>query len=562
MLISLQVKNLALIDECEIFFQEGLNILSGETGAGKSIIIGSINLALGAKAGKELIRTGAEYALVELVFQVNNEYTRKLIKDMDLCIEEDGILIIQRKIMDNKTLCKVGGESVGLRQCRELATLLIQIYGQHEYQTLLDKKNYLEIIDSFADKRINDVKNSIKKIFFDLNNCLSKLDELAIDENEKNREIELITYEINEIEDVDIKIGEDTLVEKEYRRMTNSNCIRESFSNAYNKIAGSEGINDLIGVTAKSLIAASKYDEEVLEFVELSNEVEELTCELERRMRDYFDSIEYNEKEFIECERRLNTINHLKSKYGDSVEKIYEYKDRIATRLQSLYDIEANRNELASRCDELRGELDNYCYDANMLRNNAKCVLENEFINSLMELNFIQVNFEINITKKANPDINGYDEVEFMISTNVGEQLRPISKVASGGELSRMMLALKTIMADKGYINTFVFDEIDAGVSGKTAWKLASKLANLASGSQIICITHLPQIASMADYHLKIEKYVKEDKTIVGINPLSEDEQINEIARLLGSDEITDTSILNAEELKKRANEIKYANNL
>ena len=557
MLISLNIKNLALIDGMEVNFHEGLNIISGETGAGKSIIINSINLALGERVDKDIIRNGAEYALIELVFQIKSPETIECIKKMDFVIDEDGILIIQRKIMTNRSLFKVGGENVSLKQCKELASLLIQIYGQHEHQTLLVKKNYLSILDEYAGEEIVDVLNDIKREYTKLNEYISKLNEIEIDEQSKNREVEFLEFEIKEIEDAALKLGEDDLIEKDYSKMLNSSKIRDSINLAYEYLSDNSGITDSLSKVIKELNYANRFDEVIDSFLSQAMELESLVNDLNHDISSYINDLEFDEEEFAQCEMRLNLINRLKSKYGKTIQEIIDYQVKQNERLKVLSDLDEYREELNNKIELTKKKLYKHCEDANEIRTRAKELLQTDLTNALLELNFRQIDFQIDIVRKLDIGINGFDEVDFLISTNIGEKARPISQIASGGELSRIMLGLKTIMANKGQINTFVFDEIDAGISGKTAWQVGKKLALLAKENQIICITHLPQIAAMSDYHMRIEKVSKDDITKVNIVQLDEEATINEIARLVGGDVINDAILTNARELRRQAKKLK-----
>ena len=559
MLLSLHVKNLALIDEEEVLFEEGLNILTGETGAGKSIVIGSVNLALGAKADKDLIRTGAEYALVELVFQVNKEQ-EKLLKGLDYFPEEDGTLIIQRKIMPSRSVCKVCGETVGTKQLREIAEILIDIHGQHEHQTLLQKKKHKEILDDFAGGRAFDLKNKIRENYKELVSLQKELEEMAGDETAREKEAALLGFEVKEIEEASLVSGEDEELEQLYRKMVNSRKIKEAVSDAY-RMTGyeiGEGAGEFLGRALRELKNVSSFDHDLSELEAQLQDIDNLLNDFNRAISGYMEELEFDGEDFAKTEERLNLVNHLKSKYGNNIEEILAYKAQGEERLNLLENYETYRLETVQRIESARGDLQELCGQLSDVRQKKAKELGKLLKQALSELNFEQVRFEIQV--RPCPEMlasDGYDDVEFMISTNKGEKLKPLSQVASGGELSRIMLAFKTVLADKDDIQTLIFDEIDTGISGKTAWRVSEKMGILGRNHQIICITHLPQIAAMSDVHFLIEKNAKKDRTVTTIRKISEEDDLRELARMLGGAEITEAALQNAKEMKELARNTK-----
>ena len=560
MLISLHVKNLALIDETEVFFKKGLNILTGETGAGKSIIMGSVNLALGAKADKTLIRSGAEYALVELVFRTDSKEQEQILAEMDIPLEDDGMVIIMRKLMPERSLCKVNGVTVSQRQLKELASLFINIHGQHDNKDLLNVKRYSQILDEYSGEKLGNIKEKLKTVYAEYKKVCKELDESVVDEKEKAREISLITYEIEEIENAALKTGEDEDLEEQYRRMVNSKKIAENVSIAYDctGYTGRNAAGDSIGRAVRELKQAASYDEKVQELAEQLEEIDNLLNDFNRSLVDYQDSLEFEPGEFDLVERRLNLYNHLKDKYGNTVEEIFEYKEEKEARLQQLADYENYISNLENEKRKKYEQVIGFCKELSDCRKENAVQLQDKLKNALMDLNFLSVELEIPVTPDEQAVSNdGYDDVDFIISLNPGEPMKSISKVASGGELSRIMLALKSVMADKEDIGTLIFDEIDAGISGKTAWKVSEKMAVLGKEHQLICITHLPQIAAMADAHFMIEKSAKEGRSVTEIFELKEQQILEEIARLLSGTEVTEAVIGNAKELKDLATKTK-----
>lgn len=555
MLVSLYVKNLALIDETEVYFGNGLNILTGETGAGKSIIIGSVNLALGAKAEKEMIRTGADYALVELVFQVEKEKQLEEIRKLELPVEEDGTVILQRRIMPGKSLCKVGGETVSIRQVRALAEILIDIHGQHEHQSLLKAARQLEILDEYAKEELGVPMKKLKECYEKYREAVKQLSAEDVDEETRKREASLAAFEVQEIEEASPETGEDTELEKTYRKLVNSQKIQEAVMRAH-QLSGYEngGAGDVIGRAVKEIRAAASYDEALQNFEAQLLDIDSLLNDYNRAAADYLSGLEFDGELFAKVEKRLDLLNHLKAKYGNTVEDILAYQEKMQQKLEKYQNYDLYRQELVRKEAALKEELLTLCEKVSKIRKKSAGNLAKSMKKALEDLNFIDVAFEIHVDSdedKIGPD--GYDQTAFMISTNPGEALRPLSQVASGGELSRIMLALKTVLADKDEIETLIFDEIDTGISGKTAWKVSEKMGILGQKHQLICITHLPQIAAMADTHFQIEKTVTKERTVTTIRGQEEEESVEELARMLGGASITENVLNNAREMKELA---------
>lgn len=555
MLISLHVKNLALIKETEVSFKEGLNILSGETGAGKSIIIGSINLALGARADKDMIRTGAEYALVELIFQVTDEEVLSTIRHLEIPVEEDGIIIIQRKLQATRSICKICGETATTKQLKELSELLIDIHGQHEHQSLLYKKNHLSILDSFAGEDLLAAKQELKQVYQTYASLQKELETLGVDEGVKAKELSLAEFEYQEIEDARLVPGEDEELETAYRRMSNSRQIVEAASKVY-QLTGTgdeQTAADAVGRAVRELHMIEGYDSKAAELaLELAN-IDNLLSDFNRNIAEYLSDMEFDGQTFADTEERLNLLNHLKLKYGGTIEKVLAYQKEVEGKIEKLQNADAYKLELENKLNTTVKELQKLCEKASAIRAKEAKKLSSDMVQALTDLNFLEVQFEIQVRQKEEYSSIGFDDVEFMISTNPGESLKSLGNVASGGELSRIMLAIKTVLASRDKIPTMIFDEIDTGISGKTAWKVSEKLGALSAGHQIICITHLPQIAAMADSHFRIAKQAVDHATVTGITQLEDREVVEELARLLGGEEITDTVRENAKELLQTA---------
>lgn len=556
MLLSLHVKNLALIDETEVFFGEGLNILSGETGAGKSIIIGSVNLALGAKADKDMIRAGADYALIELVFQVDEAALQKRILEMELPLEDDNTLIIQRKIQPARSVCKVNGETVTAKQVKELAEILIDIHGQHEHQSLLHKRKHLEILDEFSGEKLAGKKEILRVDYKQYEALRKELEESAMDEEARKRELSLAEFEAKEIEEAALIRGEDEELEKMYRRMVNGQKIMEALSVAYSCCSSEseQGAANQIGRAIREIRSVVSLDEDIEPIQNMLDDIDSMLNDLNHSLSRMMEDMEFDEQQFRQTEERLNLLNHLKSKYGKSIDDVIAYGDAVREKLEKLSDYELYREQLEKRANSALEKVLGDCAECSSIREKNAVSLAKQMKEALVDLNFLDVRFEIQVRPdKGNIHADGFDEVEFMISTNPGESIKPLGMVASGGELSRIMLALKTVLAKKDRTDTLIFDEIDAGISGKTAWKVSEKLGILGKEHQVICITHLPQIAAMADNHFLIEKTTDKEKTTTTIREVKEEESTKELARLLGSETITETALSNARELKEMA---------
>ena len=528
MLVSLHVRNLALIEETEVFFQPGLNILTGETGAGKSVILGSVALALGAKADRDMIRTGAEYALIELTFE-GSEEVREALRRMDLPAEDNQI-ILQRRVMPNRSICRINGETVPIRQMRELAGLLIDIHGQHDSQILLQTKRHLEILDAYAEKELPRVKEAYAACWREHSVILQEIAENELDEQTRKREISLAEFERDEIEEANLQAGEDEQLERDYRRMVNGRKIAETL-NLVHGLTGEEegnGAGELTGRALRELSQALSCDDGLGQLVQLLADVDGLLNDFNRAVSEYLSDLEFDEEQLSETENRLNTVDRLLHQ-----EEWLEQKRR---------ELSENEKMLAQLAQSLTA-----------LRTKAAQGFQKDMESALQDMNFLHVEFQVSLTQKDSFGAEGKDEVVFLISTNPGEPVKPLAAIASGGELSRIMLALKTITAKQEKIGTFIFDEIDAGISGKTAWKVSEKLGILGRTHQIICITHLPQIAAMADHHFYIEKNATDHSTATTITELSEADSLKELARLSGAAQLTESVLANAKEMKDLA---------
>ncbi|MGN1266783.1 MAG: DNA repair protein RecN, partial [Dorea sp.] len=471
MLQSLHVKNLALIDEIEVEFNKGLNILTGETGAGKSIILGSVNLALGGRYTKDMIRRGADYGFVELVFHVENQKQTEKLKALDI-FPEEGMVVLSRRLMEGRSVSRINGETVTMALLKEAATILIDIHGQHEHQSLLYKKNHLGIVDEFSREYISDVKEQVREAYKHYKKCQKELTEAGIDEAERAKELSFLQFEVSEIQNADLRPGEDQELETLYRRMMNGKKIAEHAKEAYTYTSDdSSSASENLSRAIRALSEISNIEERAAELYSQLLEVESLLNDFNHELADYSDSCEYSEEELYETENRLNDINHLKVKYGNSIESILQYCSEQEEKIQKLEDYENYIAQLKAQCEKAEKELQKYTMMLTKLRKEQAKILESAITDGLKELNFADVKFEISFELLKDYTAEGMDDVEFMISLNPGQPVKPLVNVASGGELSRIMLAIKTVMADRDDIETLIFDEIDVGISGRTAQK-------------------------------------------------------------------------------------------
>ncbi len=551
MLLSLHVKNLALIRESEVEFGPGLNILTGETGAGKSILLGSVQLALGAKMSKDMIREHADYGLVELLFTIDDLRVEAKLREMEVYAEE-GMVLLSRRVTENRSVCRINGETCTIARMKQAASYLLDIHGQHEHQSLLYKSKQLEILDSFGKEEIFDAREAVSRLFQSYTDIKRELSSQSMNEEQRKREISFLEFEINEIEEAELKPGEDEELEAQYRKLNNSRRIMEALQQAH-VCTGYDGpscAGELVGQALRHISSVSEYDSSLGSLESMLTDIDGLLNDFNRELSAYMEEMTFEEEEFRQLEQRLDLINSLKAKYGNTIEKIQEYALTQQTRLKELLDYEENRRKLQIRLEQLEEELEKACQSLTAIRKRYARSLESQIIDQLQDLNFLDVKFQIHFDRTAGYSAGGIDDVEYQISTNPGEPMKPLGKVVSGGELSRIMLAIKTLLADKDEVGTLIFDEIDTGISGRTAQKVSEKMARIGQERQVLCITHLPQIASMADTHFVITKSVDQEQTITKIEKLNQEDSALELARLLGGAEITETVLESAREMK------------
>lgn len=554
MLIHLHVKNLALIEDIEVEFGPGLNILTGETGAGKSVLLGSMQLILGGRTARDMIRTGASCALVELLFQVENKKAEQALNSLGIFTEE-GQVLLSRKIMDGRSINKINGETCTVGQMKAAAECLLDIHGQHEHQSLLYQEKQLEILDAYGREKIRPAKEAVRQSYEEYRKYVRALKELDTDEEQRNREKAFLEFEISEIEKAHLVPGEDEELETLYRRLNNGKLILETLQSVHSLTGydSGQGAGEAVGTGVRELLRVTEYDTQLESMAETLQEIDGLLNDFNRELSSYVEDLSFDDETFYETEKRLDQINGLKAKYGRTIEEILEYQNTQQQKLEKLARYEENFLEARQNLKKAEEQLEKDSYVLSEIRKDYSKTLTEKIIEGLRDLNFLDVKFRIDFQRKQEFTDNGYDSIEYEISTNPGESVKPLGRIVSGGELSRIMLAIKAILADRDQIETLIFDEIDTGISGRTAQKVSEKMAVIGSCHQVLCITHLPQIAAMADTHFEIEKHQKGSETITEIHPLGERESVRELARLLGGAEITEAVLKNAMEMKELA---------
>lgn len=557
MLLNVHVKNLALIEDVDVYFGDGLNILTGETGAGKSIIIGSINIALGGKVPKDIIRKNAEYGFVELIFAVSDLVKEKL-KEKGIFIEEENQVVISRKITNGRSIIKINGETVASTLLKEVAGLLLDVHGQHDHESLLKKSRHLEILDSFIGEKGEKLKTKVGLLYLEYRRCKEKLKEFDISDEARKREMDFLQFEINEIEEASLVLGEDTELEEKQKAFSSATKILEVLQNVSLIMQqDSNSVSANISSCAGMLSRISDINDKTSSLYDCIMDLDSICQDFVGQLDTYIDNIDFDEERVNYVYERLNTINKLKMKHGNSIEQIFAKKEEFENKLNEYADYEQRLIEVKESLSNISKEYEKEAEKLTSLRKTVAKNLSKDITEVLKTLNFNYVAFDTAFEKTKEYTSSGMDDVCFMISTNVGEDIKPLSDVASGGELSRIMLGIKTILAHVDNIDTLIFDEIDTGISGRTAQMVAEKMKIIAKNHQIICITHLPQIAAMADDHYLIEKKNEENSTKTEINKLNYDESVMELSRMLGGAVISEVVVGNAREMKKMAKQEK-----
>ena len=563
MLVELNIKNFAIIEELKVNFTKGLNIITGETGSGKSILIEAIGIILGSRSNRELIQSGYEKAILEGVFYIENpSIIKPILEEYSIDMDDDNLLIISKEIyLNSPSLSRVNGRNITLNMLKNITTKLVDIFGQHEHQSLLDSSNHEILVDSFGDTELLELKSKIQTYYDEWINEKRKLKKLSMDSSERDREIDILKFQIQEINDARINDDDEYNIENEYRRLTNvseiSRSIEEALAYINNENFGSAGVLDLMNKSISLINNAKKFDEKLQilhkQFEGINYELQDLY----RELRNYVDNVEVDTERLNFLTDRINLINKLKKKYGNTIDKILVFQHESQKRLDELENFEKEYEGTNKKILELENILDRYSNKLSAKRKDIAVELEKNVKKELSVLNMAKVDFKVNFEKKPQFTSEGKDKIEFLISTNPGEELKPLSKIVSGGEMSRIMLAFKSILAFFDQIPTMIFDEIDTGISGRTAQIVGEKIHSISRNHQVICISHLPQIAALADSHFAINKVISQSKTKTTVVRLSDKARVEEMARLLGGVNLTDTTLRHASEMIEMSKKIK-----
>ncbi len=551
MLSNLVIENIAVIERAEIDFDFGLGVFTGETGAGKSIIIDSIYAVLGQRTSRDLIRSGSNSAFVSALFTGVSKKVKSQLEDLGIECENDEVLIQRKLTADGKNVCRVNGQVATLSMIKELAPLLVNIYGQHDEQALLNVAAHRGFVDSFGmlDSSIERYRNSYKK----LKALRKQIKALNMDEESRERRIELLKYQIDELEKADIKIGErDALMEKS-RVYANAGKMLSKLNSAYRAIKGDNSASVLLSEAVHDVGAITLQTEEIQK---VNSELNDLYYRLENcsdEIRNIISTLDFNDQYVHNIESRLELLSKLSAKYGQTEQDMLDYLDNARKELEGIENSYQRAQELSAEYETLRAETEKLAHQLSADREGAGKLMCRKIKDELQFLDMPNVDFYVsNTTGNFTPD--GIDNIEFLISTNIGETPKPLSKIASGGELSRIMLAIKNVLVAHDSVDTLIFDEVDAGVSGRAAQKIGLKLQELAGHRQVLCVTHLSQIAAFADFHLLIEKSVREQRTYTTVKPLDFEGRKREIARIMGGMNITELMLKNAEEILRSSN--------
>ena len=559
MLLNVHIKNIALIDDANVNFTDNLNILTGETGAGKSIIMGALKIGMGDKLPKDIVREPDKEGFCQLLFLVDDPQVIEQIRDLGVEPSEDGEILITRRINNSRTINTINDMAVTAAKLREVSALLIDMHTQHQQQTLLKKAEHMKLLDKYGRASIDPLKQKVAEYHREYVTLRREMDELSMDEAERSRKVEFLKYQIAEIESANIKTGEDEDVEHQYNRMVNSRDIVAAASDVYSVTGyeSSSSAGNEIGRALASMKGIKDLDGEIDGLYSQLENIDALLNDFNVELNDYMQSMDFDDSEFRSVESRLDVINDIKGKYGSTLEEVFKYLEDSRKEYERLSEYD---EYIAGLSDKIKKAEKAMLKAADALTAERQKQAENlcrDIRDALADLSFMEVRFDMVFDRLPECTANGIDDCYFVISTNVGEKMRPLYDVASGGELSRIMLAIKSCMASEDNIGTLVFDEIDVGISGRAAQKVAEKMAVISRSHQVISITHLPQIAAMADSHYLIEKSADEGKTVTRIVRLSDEESTEEIARLLGGVTITEAVMSNAREMKQMAEKTK-----
>ncbi|MGN7941756.1 DNA repair protein RecN [Virgibacillus sp. 6R] len=562
MLAELSIKNFAIIESLSISFEKGLTVLTGETGAGKSIIIDAIYLLAGGRGSAEFIRYGEKRAELEGLFLIDELDHPVYMKCEELGIDvNDGMIILRRDLTTSgKSICRINGKLVTIAILREVGQYLVDIHGQHDNQELMNDENHLKLLDQYGGQKITKALEGYLEIYKQYDALRKKITQLSENEQEMAHRLDLLQFQLDEITNANLQPKEDELLQEEKIQISNFEKIFESLNNSYNSLHGEHRGLDWVGHAMSNLEEIASINSNLKELSEVISNAYYQLEDLSYQVRNELESLEFDPERLNYVESRLNEINHLKRKYGQSVEEILIYSAKIEEELDTIKNRDNHLNKLQKELDSVLKDLVLEANNLTIIRKKLANVLTEEIHKELKELYMDKTTFEVKFITKPLSDTEqkftstGIDNVEFYLSTNPGEPLKPLNKTASGGELSRIMLAMKSIFSQHQGITSIIFDEVDTGVSGRVAQAIAEKIYRVSNGSQVLCITHLPQVAAMADTHLYIAKEIKDGRTKTSVKPLEETEKIKEIGRMIAGAQVTELSKEHAKELLELAN--------
>ena len=559
MLLNVHIKNIALIDDANVNFTDNLNILTGETGAGKSIIMGALKIGMGDKLPKDIVREAGKEGFCQLLFLVDDESVLEQIRQLGVEPTEDGEILITRRIVNSRTINTINDMAVTAARLREVSALLIDMHTQHQQQTLLKKNEHMKLLDKFGRAAIEPLKREVAQRHADYTELVDQMDKLSMDEAERSRRAEFLKYQIAEIESANVKAGEDEDIEHQYNKMVNSRDIVAAASEVYS-VTGYENQSSAgneIGRVLVNLKGIKELDDEIDGLYSQLENIDALLNDFNVELSNYMQSMNFDDSEFREVESRLDVINDIKGKYGSTVDEVNRYLEESKAEYEKLSEYDEYIAELSGKINKAKKLMIDAADKLSAERKKQAKLMCKEIKTALSDLSFMQVDFDMVFDRLSECTANGIDDCYFVISTNVGEKLRPLYDVASGGELSRIMLAVKSCMAAEDNIGTLVFDEIDVGISGRAAQAVAEKMALISRKHQVISITHLPQIAAMADSHYVIKKEERSGRTYTDVLPLDKEGRLRELARLHGGDNITELTLASAAEQLENAAKFK-----
>ncbi|PGT87657.1 MULTISPECIES: DNA repair protein RecN [Bacillaceae] len=557
MLAELSIKNFAIIESLTISFERGLTVLTGETGAGKSIIIDAIHLLAGARGSSEFVRYGEKRAELEALFLLDgtNHPVYQRCEEFGIDVS-DGMIILRRDMSSTgKSICRINGKLVTIAVLREVGQLLVDIHGQHDNQELMNEENHLSLLDQYGGQEVKDALEAYLDVYRHYDGLKKKITQLSENEQEMAHRLDLLQFQLDEIEKADLQPKEDELLQEEKNQISNYEKIYDALKNGYNSLHGEQKGLDWIGLAMSQLENVGQINSTLKELSETVSNAFYMLEDISYQLRNELESLEFDPGRLNYVEGRLNEINTLKRKYGQSVEEILTYSAKIEEEIDTIQNKDSHLTKLQKELLSVTEDLSIEAKNLSMIRQKHAKLLVNEIHQELKELYMEKTSFDVNMKEKRS-NVNeirytstGAEEIEFYISTNPGEPLKPLNKTASGGELSRIMLAMKSIFSQHQGITSIIFDEVDTGVSGRVAQAIAEKIYRVSNGSQVLCITHLPQVAAMADTHLYIAKETKSGRTKTSVKPLVEDEKVKEIGRMIAGVEVTELSKEHAKEL-------------